>query len=71
MNRGIGAQSRGRNTSEPLSSNREAEDRPNFGADAFTKTLFSGTPADVSEKTWWLFCACMFVFLPLCTRPDD
>ncbi|KAL2284377.1 hypothetical protein FJTKL_09073 [Diaporthe vaccinii] len=55
MNGVLGAQSRGRDTSEPLSSNEEAE--ASFGADTFTTTLFSGTPADVSEKTWWLFHA--------------
>ncbi|KAG6365541.1 hypothetical protein INS49_007152 [Diaporthe citri] len=54
-NAGIGAQSRGRDTSEPLSSNEEAD--ASFGVDAFTTTLFSGTPADVSEKNWWLFRA--------------
>lgn len=69
MSGGLGAQSRGRDTSEPLSSNKEAE--ASFGADTFTTTLFSGTPADVSEKTWWLFRARMFVFLPLCFRLDD
>lgn len=61
-NGGARAQSRGRDTSEPLSINEEADGWPSSGANAFTTTLFSGTPADVSEKTWWLFCARMFVF---------
>lgn len=67
----VRTQPKSRDTSEPLSSNEEAEGWPSFGAEAFTMTLFSGTPADVSEKTWWLFCARMFVFLSLCTRLDD
>lgn len=65
MDRGLRAKSSGRDTSEPLSSNEEAETWPSFGADAFVTTLFSGTPADVSEKTWWLFRTRMFVVLPL------
>ncbi|POS73409.1 hypothetical protein DHEL01_v208199 [Diaporthe helianthi] len=49
-------QSRARDMPEPVSSGEEAEGWSTLRADNFTTTIFSGTPGDLSEKTWWLFC---------------
>lgn len=47
--------SRVRDTSDPPASNVELEGPPRFEADAFVTTLFSGAPAELADKTWWLF----------------